>query len=320
MSSEKAARRASRRVFKRPKLTNSQRAAYYGYSEFIKNESDSDETTTADEKMQVHESSNRSSQFETSKAFIISSNSALGILDKTKNAANTRDDEQEVLDHTTSYGPSETSKASISFSESVLNVFDKPRLRDATFYDDNENASKIFDDEIEENSTHVSNESQEIFEKSTVEYMEEENEYATKISFDREGTPKITTAYPEETPEMKSPCLKKLAEAAAPVAKEPITTLSQPVKTRAALLLPRFMQQTNASSSRTNRPPVMCSSPVRGKKFVPLPSPKLRAPLTPRKSVAVLRKVADQSFNAAKLPVLDMALFEDIPKKIITDF
>uniref|UniRef100_A0A914YHJ1 Uncharacterized protein n=1 Tax=Panagrolaimus superbus TaxID=310955 RepID=A0A914YHJ1_9BILA len=79
------------------------------------------------------------------------------------------------------------------------------------------------------------------------------------------------------------------------------------------------MQQTNASASRTNGPPVMCSSPVRGKKFVPLPAPKLRAPLTPRKSVAVLRKVADQSFNAAKLPVLDMALFEDIPKKIITD-
>uniref|UniRef100_A0A914Z3T6 Uncharacterized protein n=1 Tax=Panagrolaimus superbus TaxID=310955 RepID=A0A914Z3T6_9BILA len=76
------------------------------------------------------------------------------------------------------------------------------------------------------------------------------------------------------------------------------------------------MQQTTASASRANGPPVMCSSPVCGKKFVPPAPIKPKIHATPRKSIAVLRRVNNQSFNAAKLPILDMSQFEDIPKKV----
>uniref|UniRef100_A0AC35FWK3 Uncharacterized protein n=1 Tax=Panagrolaimus sp. PS1159 TaxID=55785 RepID=A0AC35FWK3_9BILA len=121
---------------------------------------------------------------------------------------------------------------------------------------------------------------------------------------------------------------------------ESITTSSQPpldfrapqiqhpntarvMTSRLSLLLPRFMQPTTSSSARTSKKPVSCASPVCSKQTnPPLIAQEARAPattsrslqkphVTPRKSVAVCRKVLDQSFNAAKLPVLDPSQFEE---------
>uniref|UniRef100_A0AC35G0X7 Uncharacterized protein n=1 Tax=Panagrolaimus sp. PS1159 TaxID=55785 RepID=A0AC35G0X7_9BILA len=100
---------------------------------------------------------------------------------------------------------------------------------------------------------------------------------------------------------------------------------SQP--SRLALLLPRFMQPTTSSSARISIKPVSCSSPVCSKRINPPPlmvqearvpaatSRSLQKPrVTPKKSVAVVRKVLDQSFNAAKLPTIDVSQFEDFER------
>uniref|UniRef100_A0AC34FQ14 Uncharacterized protein n=1 Tax=Panagrolaimus sp. ES5 TaxID=591445 RepID=A0AC34FQ14_9BILA len=96
-----AERRASRPVFTKRRLTKSQMAAYYGYSEFISNESDSDETINDKEDETVQ-------GLETSK-------------------------------HTL-HEPSETSKCSLSFAESLLDAFNVPgrKIFDS---DDSENVS-----------------------------------------------------------------------------------------------------------------------------------------------------------------------------------
>uniref|UniRef100_A0A914QFQ4 Uncharacterized protein n=1 Tax=Panagrolaimus davidi TaxID=227884 RepID=A0A914QFQ4_9BILA len=175
-------------------------------------------------------------------------------------------------------------------------------------------------------------------ESSIVSYIPPESLIDAFISPGK--TPKATDAVDEDV-EMMEVDEEEYQKSFVSNQPEPITTSSQPpldfrapqtqppdtarvMTSRLSLLLPRFMQPTTSSSARTSKKPFLCSSPICSKRTNPPPlmAQEARAPATtcqslqkphstPRKYVAVCRKVLDQSFNAPKLPVLDVSQFKE---------